>query len=486
MNAKPLSGFPSRVAPLLVLAACSGGPGGESVSSSGSTVNAGNGPILGVAGKCLDDSADGTADGNRIQLWDCNGSAAQSWTYQNGAFVGPGGKCLDVQWGNTAAGTIVQLWECNGTPAQQWTISGQQIVGIGGMCLDDQWSGTANGNQIQIWGCNGTAAQQWTVTGAGSAGGSSSGGGGGGSSGGGGGTPGPSGGFHVASGQIIGPDGNAFIAKGIDVDQGISGAQVAALFPGINFVRMPSGPDTSVSYLQSEVTSFTSLGIVVEIEDHPWPEVAPKTGSDLTTETSWYASLASAFAGNPYVWFGTMNEPQTAYGAAEAAISTQEAAIYSAIRGAGSDAIVMMELMGGGNPGTIGAGYGMTPETYASMTNVVWDLHFYGWSSGYSTDQATVDAALLGSPGSGQGILAAQTITSGDGTVPVLIGEYGDSTDGQSVDPNASQVVTAVETSGYGSSAWEDSPSTGGADILVSGGQLTSYGQTVAGYIAGK
>jgi hypothetical protein len=293
--------------------------------------------------------------------------------------------------------------------------------------------------------------------------------------------------FSVSGGQILGPNGKPFIAKGVDVDESIPGPQVSSLFPGINFVRMPSGPSMSVSDLQGEVTSFTNLGIVVEIEDHPWPEVAPYTGSDLTTETDWYASLASAFVGNPYVWFGTMNEPQTSYGSAEAAISTQEAAIYSAIRGAGSNTLIMMELMGGGNPGTVGAGFGMTPSTYALMTNIVWDLHFYGWAANYSTDPATVNAALLGSASSGTGIQAAQTITSADGLVPVLIGEYGDSTDGESVDANADEVITAVETSGYGCAAWEDSPGTGGADILVSNGALTTpYGQTVAAFIAGQ
>lgn len=312
----------------------------------------------------------------------------------------------------------------------------------------------------------------------GSGSGSSSGGSGSGSSGGGG-----TGGFSVANGQIVGPNGAPFIAMGLDVDDATPASPVLPLFPGLSFVRLPTSNWPSAANLQSEVTSFTNAGIVVEIEDHPWPEVAPYTGSDLASETSWYAGLASAFIDNPYVWFGSMNEPQTAYGAAEAAISTQEAAIYSAIRGTGNNTIIMMELMGGGNPGTIGAGFGMTPSTYSSMTNIVWDFHFYGWDSGYSTDQATVNAALLGSASAGQGILAAQTITSADGLVPVLIGEYGNSTDGQNIDPNWVQVITAVETSGYGSAAWEFN--TGGvADVLVSGGTLTAYGQMVAQYLA--
>jgi uncharacterized repeat protein (TIGR01451 family) len=313
--------------------------------------------------------------------------------------------------------------------------------------------------------------------GGGSSGGSGSGGSSGSSSGGG------SGAFTVANGQILGPDGQPFVALGIDISTSNTGPQVAAMFPGINFVRLPTGqPYPSASDLQSLITSFTDAGIVVEIEDHPWPEVAPYTGSALTAETDWYASLASAFAGNPYVWFGTMNEPQTAYGSAEAAISTQEVAIYDAIRGAGSNTILMMELMGGGNPGTIGAGFGMTASSYASMTNIVWDLHFYAWVAGYSSDQGTVTAALFGSASAGQGIAAAQTIPSADGTVPVLIGEYGNSTDGQNIDADWVQVITAVTSSGYGSAAWAWDP--GAADVLVSGGALTPYGQMVAQYIA--
>ncbi len=352
-----------------------------------------------------------------------------------------------------------------------------QLVYVGGVVSQEN---TAGG--WWSWGggsWNGEGDPTAPCGGSGSGSGSSSGGSGSGSSSGGGGT----GWFSVSNGQILAPNGTPFVAKGVDVDVSMPPSQVLALFPGLNFVRLPTGNWPSAADLQAEVTGFTNAGVVVEIEDHPWPEVAPYTGSDLDGETSWYASLASAFVGNPYVWFGSMNEPQTSYGAGEAAISTQEAAIYAAIRGAGSNTIIMMELMGGGNPGTVGAGFGMTPSTYASMTGIVWDFHFYGWDSGYSTDPATVTAALLGSASAGDGIAAAQTITSADGVVPVLIGEYGDSTDGQNVDANWTQVLAAVQASGYGSAAWEVSPG-GQADVLVSSnGTLTSYGQEVAQYI---
>jgi uncharacterized membrane protein YgcG len=377
-------------------------------------------------------------------VWSLEGPASNLVIYENGALAG-------------YSANVTELLYVNHVVSQENTAGGWWDWANGGWKGESDPSGACSGSGSSSGGSS-------------SGSGSSSGGGG-------------SGGFSVSSGQIIGPDGSPFVARGVDCDDSIPASQVTPLFPGLNFVRLPTSNWPSASDLQAEVTSFTSAGIVVEIEDHPWPEVAPYTGSDLASETSWYASLASAFNGNPYVWFGTMNEPQTAYGSAEAAISVQEAAIYGAIRGTGNNTIIMMELMGGGNPGTIGAGFGMTPSTYSSMTGIVWDFHFYGWDSGYSTDQATVNAALLGSASSGDGILAAQTITSADGVVPVLIGEYGNSTDGQNVDPNWTQVLTAVETSGYGSAAWEVGVG-GVADVLVSGGSLTAYGQIVAQYIA--
>jgi hypothetical protein len=399
------------------------------------------------------------------------------------ALTQPGASIIDGS-GNTwslqtsaSSGLVIAM---NGALAG-YSANVAQLVYVGGVVSQENhaggwwdWSnGSWNGESDPTGPCSGSGSS----SGSGSGSGSSSGGSG--SSSGGGGT----GWFSVANGQILTPNGTPFVAKGVDVDVSVPPSQVLALFPGLNFVRLPTANWPSAADLQAEVTGFTNAGVVVEIEDHPWPEVAPYTGSDLDGETSWYASLASAFMGNPYVWFGSMNEPQTSYGAGEAAISTQEAAIYGAIRGTGSNTIIMMELMGGGNPGTVGAGFGMTPSTYASMTSIVWDFHFYGWDSGYGTDQATVNAALAGSASAGDGIAAAQTITSADGIVPVLIGEYGDSTDGQNVDPNWTQVLAAVQASGYGSSAWEVSPG-GVADVLVSGGALTPYGLEVAQYIA--
>ncbi|NED81273.1 glycosyl hydrolase, partial [Streptomyces sp. SID11233] len=122
----------------------------------------------GIAGKCVDVRNSGTADGTPVQLYGCNGTAAQRWTYvpDAGGALRALGRCLDVSGSGTANGTKVQLWQCNGSGAQRWvTGAGSSLVNPqSGRCLDDPGSSTADGTQLQIHDCNGTAAQRWTPT----------------------------------------------------------------------------------------------------------------------------------------------------------------------------------------------------------------------------------------------------------------------------------------------------------------------------------
>ncbi|MEU4624909.1 PQQ-dependent sugar dehydrogenase [Actinoplanes sp. NPDC023801] len=124
------------------------------------------GPVVGLAGKCLDISGGGTADGTKIQLWTCNGSAAQVWTVNGQVWRNPqSGKCLDVAGGATANGTKAQLWTCNGTGAQNWTAQADKTVRnpVSGRCLDVSQNSSADGQQIHIWDCLGAANQQWNL-----------------------------------------------------------------------------------------------------------------------------------------------------------------------------------------------------------------------------------------------------------------------------------------------------------------------------------
>lgn len=56
--------------------------------------------------KCLNLVDGNTTNGNRVNVWDCNGQDDQKWIWKNGNFVFKKDqtKCLDVPGGNFAAG----------------------------------------------------------------------------------------------------------------------------------------------------------------------------------------------------------------------------------------------------------------------------------------------------------------------------------------------------------------------------------------------
>jgi hypothetical protein len=164
-----------------------------------------------VAGKCVDDTGSGTADNNPVQLYSCNGDAAQQWQV-DGNEIRDFGKCLSNLNGGTANGTRVVLyscqpsneaiaasqdwydnagaelfnsgsarclddpnasrangiklqnWDCNGLIQQNWTLpTGPMTSAIPRMCADDSDASTANGAKVQLWTCNGQNSQQWTA-----------------------------------------------------------------------------------------------------------------------------------------------------------------------------------------------------------------------------------------------------------------------------------------------------------------------------------
>lgn len=136
----------------------SGGSGGTGGTTAG--------PITGYAGLCVDDRYASTTNFNPIQIWGCNGTAAQQWTvtYANNTLQVLG-KCMDVNSGSTANGATIDLYQCNGTGAQVWVpqANGSLLNPQSNKCLDDTgWSSTP-GTQLQIWDCTGGANQQWNL-----------------------------------------------------------------------------------------------------------------------------------------------------------------------------------------------------------------------------------------------------------------------------------------------------------------------------------
>jgi streptogrisin C len=114
-------------------------------------------------GKCVDVPNANFSDGVQLQMWDCNNTGAQKWTFVNGTLQTSNNKCMDVAWGSTADGAVVQIASCSGNAAQQWVLSaaGDLVNPQADKCLDiTGWNG-GSGAQLETWTCTGGANQKW-------------------------------------------------------------------------------------------------------------------------------------------------------------------------------------------------------------------------------------------------------------------------------------------------------------------------------------
>jgi beta-glucanase (GH16 family) len=116
------------------------------------------------SGRCIDIPAGNTADGTRLQMWDCNGQAPQKWTFNSDGTLRGLGKCMDPAGGALTNGTPIQLVTCNGNPVQRWTLSGAgDLVNVSAnKCIDIKDWNAGNSAQLQLWDCGGTTNQKWT------------------------------------------------------------------------------------------------------------------------------------------------------------------------------------------------------------------------------------------------------------------------------------------------------------------------------------
>ncbi len=117
-----------------------------------------------VAGRCLDLAGNATANGTKVGLWRCNGTAAQRWTLAADRTVRIHGKCLSVRGRPAVNGSKVVLGDCHGYASQHWVVgTGARLInGTAGKCLAGSPTG-ANGSQAWISSCTGKANQKWTL-----------------------------------------------------------------------------------------------------------------------------------------------------------------------------------------------------------------------------------------------------------------------------------------------------------------------------------
>ncbi|WP_344656446.1 RICIN domain-containing protein [Catenulispora subtropica] len=122
-------------------------------------------PIIGAgSAKCMDIPGAHNADGSQLDLFTCNGTAAQAWTYNGDGTVRAMGKCLDVRGADRRDKTAVQVFTCNGTAAQRWSYDPRtgELKTLG-KCLDASGASTADNTPLILYTCNKGTNQQWHI-----------------------------------------------------------------------------------------------------------------------------------------------------------------------------------------------------------------------------------------------------------------------------------------------------------------------------------
>ncbi|MFC4035955.1 ricin-type beta-trefoil lectin domain protein [Streptomyces polygonati] len=139
----------------------------DATAGTGTGPTAPTGPIHGYGGKCVDVTAANPANSTPVELYTCNGTAAQQWTVGTDGTLRALGKCLDAKAAGTANGTAIQLYDCNGTAAQQWRPGANSSLRnpTSGRCLDATGNTSADGTRLQLWDCTAGANQAWSLPG---------------------------------------------------------------------------------------------------------------------------------------------------------------------------------------------------------------------------------------------------------------------------------------------------------------------------------
>ncbi|MFF1920952.1 ricin-type beta-trefoil lectin domain protein [Streptomyces sp. NPDC058221] len=118
-----------------------------------------------IGGKCLDVTDGSSADGTAIQLFDCNGGAAQQFSWADDGTAQVLGKCLDVTGGSDASGALVQLYDCARVNQQKFRYlpDGTIYSAKSGKCVAVLGE-VANNARIGLAPCDPKqVAQNWTA-----------------------------------------------------------------------------------------------------------------------------------------------------------------------------------------------------------------------------------------------------------------------------------------------------------------------------------
>jgi hypothetical protein len=315
--------------------------------------------------------------------------------------------------------------------------------------------------------------------------------------------PTPTGSFHVANGQVMDSNNQPFIARGIALLDGQMGdhtpAVLMGLMPKTNLFNLANGADNSGYHSakpNDQIIAWTdaalALGAIVMLSDYQPGQPQVRSGGDLDGAANWYSALAAHYKDQPRVWWTTENE-------AGGNQSEYHNRIYDTIRNAGNNSMIWMESQNGNATGTGGLNAG----DYGRMHNVGWNIHVYPWEYNKgSQNQNDYDNAARSFVQRFQSFA-----NSADGVMPVMMGEGGNSTSGNGVDPDdvkVNNVWACVQSflncTGTGSqdfrayaawlTDWYGQQHNGDPDTLINihtnPWSLTDYGRQVANDIAAK
>jgi hypothetical protein len=251
--------------------------------------------------------------------------------------------------------------------------------------------------------------------------------------------------FQVLGTKIYDPNGQEFIAKGINMFawEGIS--QVNSLMNqwGFNTVRVPNyllgsynQPHPAANNYGTNhqiVDAFTSQGAVVIFDAHDRIGGYYENNQWEILKDYW-RDMAREFKDNPYVWFNLHNEPGNATANPEKWVSYHRELI-DIIRSEGADNLIVVdgEAWGQDIPTQTIANY--ANEVLEQNDNIIFSIHAYErWNN---NDLAKYLDELFVRD------------------LPVIIGEYGAENNGQSTLNATIQTIAATQEREIGRIVWE-------------------------------
>jgi hypothetical protein len=117
------------------------------------------GTIRGQNGLCLDLTGALPVDDNRVQVFECNGTNAQTWTLATDGTLRVMGKCALIVGDNS-----VRIITCDGRTTAQWRAANSLLTNAAnGNCLTDPSAGSRSGTPAVVAPCGGSASQRWSL-----------------------------------------------------------------------------------------------------------------------------------------------------------------------------------------------------------------------------------------------------------------------------------------------------------------------------------